>query len=78
MKMLLPGLSGTNEDKRTFARAAVDDKLALDRTLPRTHPLWRETHERGLVEWRDPDDHNQGQKATYAGKHVFARLLEDL
>jgi len=78
LKMLLPGLSGTDGDKRAFATDAVRDCLALDKTLPRTHALWQETHDRGLVEWRDPGDRNKGQKATLVGKHVFERLLEEL
>lgn len=76
--ILYPHLSGTDGEKLKFAEDAVEDKLALGTTLPRTHPLWRETHARGLVVWRNDENHKEGQTPTAVGRHIFQRMLEEL
>lgn len=71
-------LPGTLADVEAFCRAGLADKLALDRTLPRSHPIWTEAYNRGLIAPRDPNKPTLGSVATVAGRHVMERVLEEL
>lgn len=74
----IASLPGTLADVEKFCKAGLADKLALDKTLPRAHPIWTEAYDRGLIASRDPNKPTLGQAATVAGQHVFKRVLEEL
>lgn len=74
----MASLPGTLLDVKKFCVAALADKLALDVTLPRSHPIWEEAYNRGLIAPRDPNKPTLGQSATVAGRHVFQRVLEEM
>ena len=74
----ITSLPGTLAEVETFCQAGLDNKLALDTTLTRSHPIWTEAYDRGLIAPRDPNKPTLGQQATVAGRHVFERVLEEL
>ncbi len=74
----IASLPGTLADVVKFCRAGLDNKLALDTILPRSHPIWDEAYNRGLIAPRDPNKPTLGQQATVAGRHVMERVLEEL
>ncbi len=74
----IASLPGTLADVEKFCKAAIDGRLALDKTLPRSHPIWGEARNRGLIAPRNPDKPTLGQFATVAGQHVFQRVLAEL
>lgn len=46
-------------------------------TRRKFEPLRAEAVARGLLAWKDPDNHNLGCELTRAGEHVFKRILAD-
>lgn len=74
----IASLPGTLADVEAFCRAGLADKLALDKTLPRAHPIWTEAYNRGLIAPRDSNKPTLGSIATVAGRHVMERVLEEL
>ncbi len=74
----IASLPGTLADVVKFCKAGLENKLALDTILPRSHPIWDEAYDRGLIAPRDPNKPTLGQQATVAGRHVFERVLEEL
>lgn len=77
-KAKLASLPGSHAEIRQFATDALADTLALDKTLPRTHPLWSEARERGLIRPRDVDKPTLGSVATRAGRQAFEYVLREL
>ena len=74
----IASLPGTLADVEKFCRAAIDGNLALDKTLPRAHPIWAEVYSRGLIAPRDSNKPTLGSVSTVAGRHVFERVLAEL